>query len=329
MASLIAISADISGLPTPTCKLFADGSDTVVETVTLTEATNRKGWYTGTTATTATGLYMLVFYTGSDAIGNMWVSLTNSSTTTEDVAAEDKLMAAASVSVVGALDLGSSAGSDLHESYAAIYRAVGRFLFSKPTSIDWTAEQSTTVGDVVRSGLRTFLWPEIDGERYEWSFLKQTGTITVAAADDEYDLASDFGGAVETMMVAAGGNYRRLSRVSEIEILTLRGSDSRTGTPAYFAVSAVQPEVGAATTYAVLLYPTPDKAYNLVYRYGIYPDLDGATAHLGGAVHSEAVLEACLAAAEKTLRPELGPGIHHQRFEKMLAAAVAADRGLR
>lgn len=333
MSSLIAISVDLSGLPTPTCKLFADGSDTVIETVTLTEATNRKGWYTGTTTTTATGLYMIVIYTGSDSLGNMWVRLTNSSPT-EDVAAEDRYMAAASVSASADIDVGATAGTDLQTSFAAIYRALGRFLFSEPDSTAWTVEQTQTVGDVVHSGLRMFYWPVVEGELYEWSFLKKTGTITTSAGDDEYDLPADFGGSIETMMHAAGEGRRRLSRVGETELLSWRSADAASGVPQYFAVSAVQPVAGSATSYEVLLYPKPDKAYSLVYRYGICPDLDGATVHLGNATHSEAVLEACLAAAEKAIRPELvqggpgGPGVHQQRFEQLLAAAIASDRGL-
>lgn len=66
---------------TLTAKLYADGSDTLVDTIaTLTEATNRKCTYTGTTATGATGLHLVVALEGTTVRGEGYVTLRNSAT---------------------------------------------------------------------------------------------------------------------------------------------------------------------------------------------------------------------------------------------------------
>jgi len=62
-----------------TAKLYADGSDTLVDTIaTLTEATNRKCTYTGTTATGATGLHLIVVLEGTTVRGEGYVQLRDS-----------------------------------------------------------------------------------------------------------------------------------------------------------------------------------------------------------------------------------------------------------
>lgn len=86
---------------------------------------------------------------------------------------------------------------------------------------------------------------------------------------------------------------------------------------------------GVGTTfYRSIFYPTPDIAYQLQYRYGITPQSlsDKNQFPLGGAVHSETILEACLAEADKALNQEAGP--HEQRFRDLLAASMAYDKSL-
>lgn len=327
MTSKIAINVAMSGLPTPTCKLFADGSDTVVETVTLAEETNRKGWYSGTTTTTATGLYFVLFYTDTTPIGSQWIRLTNRSPV-EDIASEERFNAVVRASLPATFDT-DTLSDGLHLSYADIYREVGRFMGHGTVQAEWTDEQEQEVVDAVRSGLRAFYWPSIDGERYTWSFLRKAATITTAAGTGEYALASDFTGSLLSFTHAEGQDRHLISRVPEEEIRALRSADAATGVPEYCAVVAVQPGAGEKTTYQSLLYPIPDGEYVLHYRYAIDPALSGTDVyHLGGSVHSEAVLESCLAAAEKLLRPELGPGVHAAKFQEALRASLAIDREL-
>lgn len=324
MTSTICVNIGTAALPTVTAKLFADGSDTVVETVSLTEATNRKGVYSGTTATTATGLYLAGIYSAGTFNCNRWVRLSNTSPTW-DYAESSRFDALSRVLLPGTWDFGTAIDG-LHMSYADIYRALGSFLGYGSDATRWTDDQESDAVEVVRSGLRSFYWPSVEGERYTWSFLRKSATITTVAETGDYALATDFGGRLIGFNHAVALNRRKLSRIGEDEILSLRGQNDRSGVPLFCALSAVQPGAGGKTTWQVLLYPRPDAVYTLNYRYAIDPPLDSDdTYHLGGSVHSETVLEACLAAAEKLRRPELGDGVHYQRFMERLKASISVD----
>lgn len=66
-----------SGL-TATVELYPDGSDTIANGVsgdTLTEATNRKGYYTATVTEALSGWYIVVVKVGSNTIYSGWVYL--------------------------------------------------------------------------------------------------------------------------------------------------------------------------------------------------------------------------------------------------------------
>lgn len=58
-----------SGLATPTAVVYPDASDTATETITLTEATNKKGYYSGTVASAGAGDYAIVIKSGTSAVG--------------------------------------------------------------------------------------------------------------------------------------------------------------------------------------------------------------------------------------------------------------------
>jgi hypothetical protein len=65
-------------------------------------------------------------------------------------------------------------------------------------------------------------------------------------------------------------------------------------------------------------------------RYVILPDsIDAANQYpVGGTLYSELIMEAVLAAAEKTIDDE-PQGPHEMRFNQMLNAAIRTDREFR
>jgi len=79
MAAQVIALAGPTGLATPTIRVFADGSDTQVSgsPFTVTEATNRKGYYSVSFTGTLAGMHLAVLYTGSSPIGSFWVKLAN------------------------------------------------------------------------------------------------------------------------------------------------------------------------------------------------------------------------------------------------------------
>lgn len=216
----------------------------------------------------------------------------------------------------------------LHITYDELLREVGRFLGYGRDPDDWSDDQTTDVEDTIKSGLRSFYWPTVGDKRYAWSFLRKRSNLTTVSNTDSYYLADDFEGLLEGFSYSAGSGKRRVSRVSEEDILALQGKNDQSGAPEYCCLRSVPPEEGSEMLWEVVFYPTPDDTYTLAYRYSVSPaelsDLNQY--HLGGAAHSECVLEACLACAEKTMLPEHGNGIHAERFQRLLQASVLLDQ---
>lgn len=80
MASQVLALNGPSGLPTPTARVFADGSDAQVSgsPFTLVEAANRKGYYECAFTGTLAGLHLVVLYAGANPVGSGWVTFVNS-----------------------------------------------------------------------------------------------------------------------------------------------------------------------------------------------------------------------------------------------------------
>jgi hypothetical protein len=191
----------------------------------------------------------------------------------------------------------------------------------------WDTTQTQDAGDILQSGLRNFYWPNIGDTRYAWSFLRKQGTLVTAAGTSTYILSDDFEGMLGGFSFLAGAQRRRIARADEETLLGIIGKSQLSGCPEWGGIRVVQPEEGNRGRYEVVFYPTPDAVYTLSYRYSISPpELSKLNQyHLGGTAHSECVLEACLAAAEKMLRPEQGPGVHAALFERLLQASVKID----
>lgn len=211
-------------------------------------------------------------------------------------------------------------------TYDSLVRAVGRFLYDDLTSTSWTADQITNVDDVIAAGLRRFYWPPTpDGvPAHEWSFFRKYGSLTLAAGDYDYNLASDF-----SMLTAPPvlSGYGMLDRVEPGVLLAQKYRKDLSGTPEQFAIRPKTPEVVIGSRYEMLLYPMPAEAGTLVYPYSCEPPMIDAINEypLGGVVHGETILEACLAAAEATLVDT--EGVHSKRFMECLASSIRIDMG--
>lgn len=214
----------------------------------------------------------------------------------------------------------------LQITYDELRRELGRFLGYDRDPDEWDSTQTTDVADILKSGLRSFYWPNVGDKRYVWSFLRKLATIDTAANTSSFLLAADFEGGLEGLTHSNNSTRRWISRTNEFELRALLSHSYKTGVPEYGALRAVQPSGGDRMRYEVLLYPVPDDTYTLSYRYATSPDeLDDTNPyHLGGAVHSECVLEACLAAAEKVMQPETQP-VHLPRFQECLQASIKID----
>lgn len=96
--------------------------------------------------------------------------------------------------------------------------------------------------------------------------------------------------------------------------------------PVFYSVRTTRfdPTVGSRKVLA--MYPTPDQAYSMRVPMILRPTMiDGTNMYpVGGEVLSQAILEACLAAAEHNF--EEREHVHEKRFQEMIAMAVRNDQ---
>lgn len=221
--------------------------------------------------------------------------------------------------------------------YNQLRREVGRFLGINRDAGFFEPDEATDIDDIIRSGLRRFYWhatlPGEDGKpgvSHSWSFLRQVKTLDLVASTSTYTLPEDFGELIEPVFTwAAGAGNDTIAVVSERHLRSLASQvTTLTGVPRYAALRPSVEVKGGKPLQEVLFYPTPTTAATLSYRASIIPaELDEDHPYpLGGAQHSETILESCLAAAEKTLRDE--EGVHCKRYFECLATSIASDQKL-
>lgn len=226
--------------------------------------------------------------------------------------------------------------SSLALQYKDLKGEVGLFLgygrgadFGDPA---WSTAQTSAIDSIVRSGLRQFYWPpplDQKGTSYDWSFLKPTVQLGLASGASVVTLPDDFGGFEgRVTLVSSSASYWPVDLVGEGLVRAKHAElPSQTGAP---QMIALRPLKGTGATagqrFELYVWPIADQAYTLAFQYYVAPDyLDTAFPyHWGGAVHSETVLESCLAIAEQRL--DDASAVHSAKFQERLAASVAADR---
>jgi len=219
--------------------------------------------------------------------------------------------------------------SSLTIGYPELLQEVGEFLgFDRDTS-QWSAEQTAQVDRYVQSGYRQFLYPPaFDGIEagYEWSFLKPAGSVATVADAGEVDLPYDFDQLIGDLTYDPGYHCASVMQVSQGRILAWRQNSSATGRPCYAAVRYKESDGSAGQRQELMLYPTPDAAYTLNFRYNAFTGkLSTALPYpLGGMRYAEVLIESCLAVAEQRADDERG--LHWESFLRLLADATARDK---
>lgn len=225
------------------------------------------------------------------------------------------------------------AESSLSITYNTLRREVGAFLGWGRSHTTFTATQNTDFSDILASGLRMFYFPPTPegAPRYEWTFLRKTGTITLQTSVSDYTLPDDCGGIVigDSVVFAEGTNNKTLKMQSEAEVRSFRAMDSQTGVPKYFAVRNELHNTASGQRFEIMVYPTPAVAQNntvLTLRYISVPGTLNTTNiyPVGGAQYSETVRAAVLAAAEQ-FNDNDPSGPYYQKFQTMLMQAIRAD----
>lgn len=214
--------------------------------------------------------------------------------------------------------------STLSTNRAEILAAVGAFFDYGRNQYQWSRERREQVYRCVRSAERKFY------RAYGWSFLRQRLSLSIVASTSDYDLPDAFGGFFDSFLSFAAAN-NQLCPVKNTSVpLLLRARQYTNVTaaiqPHLFAVNAKAATGTTGQRFEILLFPTPIAAGTLTGVYYANPDAttDTLPYELGGAIHSEALLACCLAAAE--LERDKKPGPMKSEYDEALAQSLAHEK---
>ena len=188
---------------------------------------------------------------------------------------------------------------------------------------------------------------EIDGIDYDISTREDGTNITltegtnpgenVAAGasyklhQDQYNLPDDLGYIIGPLTFAQQDNaWWECIVTSEQKIRALRmrdfTSNYSTGEPHMAAIKPRTRTETDGTLQEIEFWPSIEAAATVIYRYRIRPNklTTDAGYPYGATDHSETILQACLAVAERKLKG--APGVHTQSYQERLQASISFDK---
>jgi hypothetical protein len=158
-----------------------------------------------------------------------------------------------------------------------LFKRIGLHIGFGPNFKAWSSAQIAEVQEIYRDGLRLFCNPPvIPGMTYthSWGFLTPVAAIETVANQSTYDLPSDLAD-IESTLVIENDDFlprKQIKRYGESQV-RLANTRQATGRPQGFAVrvkaSTVAPTYTGPTAYELVLFPVPDSAYQLSYKYTI------------------------------------------------------------
>lgn len=218
-------------------------------------------------------------------------------------------------------------------SYSELKSEVGFYLGFTRDTTSWTAGNLAEVVEYIKGGVRQFYWPpplspqETGGkpQLIRWSFMSPQATLSVSNGTFLYELPANFGGTVRSMTYADNASASPLTPVDEERLRALQAGNHQSARPSYYAVRPKTSDGADEQKWEVLLYPTPNQGHSILYRYDVAAQVltDAKPYPLGGAAHSETLLESCLAVAEE--RKGDHSAVHRKRFQELLAASAQYD----
>ena len=208
-------------------------------------------------------------------------------------------------------------------SYSDLRNRIARFAFGQRTTTGLESAEVADIAACIQDGLRDVY------SAHKWSFLYPMPTITTTASQSLYDLPSGYDAMIGPLTFAYGASfyYPKIEVINEAEIRRKQATYSDAAAPQYAAIVTAEYDATTGSKRQLLLYPTPDAAYVLTAKMRLRPTaIDADNPYpLGAETLSPVIIEACLAAAERTLRDEVD-GPHYLTYQRLLAAAIEIDK---
>lgn len=219
-------------------------------------------------------------------------------------------------------------------TYQYFLRETGAAMGLEHDDSRWTQAQRAKADSLVQRGYRYFLTPPVlpvpenhkAKPSYRWSFLFPTGSISLVAGTDTYDLPSDFAGQVQCFTARAGSTAKRITIVPDETLRQAKLATSSTGTPTVASISPLSHTGDSLQRYQVTFFPNPTAAMTVDYDYAVVPaNLSPANRFpYGQALHAETILAACVAAVEESILGKRGE--RWSSFLERLGASITQDQ---
>ena len=198
---------------------------------------------------------------------------------------------------------------------------------------EWSVDERARLDSILNSGYRQFIYPiPLEGESvaHRWSFLQPTATFDTVASTYKYDMPTAFGAIIGDLIYDEDENVHRIIEQTTPGVIDRnRAVNDAEGRPYLFALRPKAVAMTSLQTTELMLYPTADAAYGIVYHFDAKVDPITSTNlyPLGGQAHSETILQSCRDMAAAQYKDDPG-GLHHGLFLERLRASVEADRRL-
>lgn len=164
-------------------------------------------------------------------------------------------------------------------SRGQILKRIGVHVGAGPNSKVWTASQAAKIKEIFKEGMRLACNPPpIPDMRYphQWGWLTPKASITTVANTTTYDLPADYA-YIEGPLTLQPSDYMLyppLQIQGEFQVRNLLQESQASGRPTTAAVRVKAPlDDNDPTRYELVVWPKPDGAYTLDYRYRINPDV--------------------------------------------------------
>lgn len=219
------------------------------------------------------------------------------------------------------------------------FPAFSKTVDGTPVKDNGTSTVTLTTADFVAAHVGQVMKFATSGNEYviasftSTTVVKVTGDASGETADDGITIDNDdlllpdnFGGFDSHVTFDSADGYPPIGIVGEAKIRELRQTSTSASRPQF---GATRPKTFATATgqrWEFMLWPAPDVAYTLGYRYEALFDVPTtATDYFpGGPYHRETLIQAFLACAEQ--RREGFMTYHRNRFLEELQSSVMFDR---
>jgi hypothetical protein len=234
-------------------------------------------------------------------------------------------------------------GTSVDWIYSELRTEIADFLGWTRDSANWSSDQGNRLDSILNAGYLQFIYPPVieesgwstarkrgqgPGVAHRWSFLSPTATFDTVASTYLYDLPTAFGAMVGDLVYDEDEDESRIiEQVTPGMIDKHRAANDSEGRPYQFALRPKTADMTSAQVTELMLYPTPDAAYGIIYHYDakVDPLTEANSYPLGGQAHSETILQSCRDIAATRYKDDPA-GREHALFLERLRASIEYDR---